>query len=78
MTIRFLGTPLSTIDRLCSEEEIVKVSISTYNVEHYPDGSAELVQTGEYGGRIKSSKDLVQFDYCDMKKLANDERKKLR
>jgi aminopeptidase-like protein len=67
--IRFPGVPLEHIDQLCSEEEIVKVSISTFKREimgHY-DGSnngkttIEEVQTGGWGCSIRSSKDLIQF-----------------
>lgn len=67
MTIRFLGTPIEQIDQLCKEEPMVKVFINTYAVEYHPDGTAEVVQTGQFGSTIKSSKDLIQFDYEDMK-----------
>src|SRR5262245_4277982 len=55
--VRFLGVPLEQIDKLIEEEEIVKVSISTYKREvmgHY-DGNnnarttIEEVHTGGWG-----------------------------
>ena len=66
MKIRFLGTPLEHIDQLCDEEQIVKITVSTFKREmltHYEDGktSIEEIQTGGWGVQIKSSKDLIQF-----------------
>lgn len=64
--IRFLGVPLEHIDQLCSEEEIVKVSISTYKREVFGHAGGEgetleEVQTRGWGCEIRSSKDLVQL-----------------
>lgn len=66
MKIRFLGVPLEHIEQLCNEEEIVKVSISTFKREVFahPGGEGdtlEEVQTGGWGCEIRSSKDLIQF-----------------
>jgi hypothetical protein len=66
MKIRFLGVPLEQIDQLCKEEEIVKVSISTYKREIFSHtggegDTLEEVQTGGWGIQIRSSKDLIQF-----------------
>jgi hypothetical protein len=66
MKIRFLGVPLEHIDQLCNEEEIVKVTVSTFKREVFahPGGEGdtlEEVQTGGWGCSIRSSKDLVQF-----------------
>jgi hypothetical protein len=72
MKIRFLGTPLEHIDQLCNEEEIVKITVSTYKREVFahPGGEGdtlEEVQTGGWGCTIKSSKDLIQFVADDTK-----------
>jgi hypothetical protein len=66
MKILFLGVPLEQIDQLCKEEEIVKVSISTYKREitgHVggEGDTLEEVQTGGWGIQIRSSKDMIQF-----------------
>ncbi len=65
MGIRFLGTPIEQFDRLCIEEEIVKITISCFKREEigHPDGSTtmEEVRTGDWGMQIKSSKDILQF-----------------
>jgi hypothetical protein len=65
MKIRFLGVPIEQIDQLCNEEEIVKVSISTFKREVFghpgqESTTLEEVQTGEWGSTIRSSKDLIQ------------------
>jgi hypothetical protein len=78
MTIKFLHTPLERIDRLCQEEEKVEVMINTYKIEYYSDGTSQEVQTGGFGGTIRSSKDLFQFDDEDMKQLADHVKESLR
>jgi hypothetical protein len=79
MTIKFLHTPIERIDQLCKEEEKVEVVINIYRTEHYNDGTpSQLVQKGGYGGTIKSSKDLIQFDDSDMKILSKGVKQKLR
>jgi hypothetical protein len=78
MTIKFLHTPLERIDQLCQEEEKVEVMINTYKTEYYNDGTSQEVQTGGFGGTIRSSKDLFQFDDEDMKQLADHVKEKLR
>ena len=76
--IKFLHTPIEQIDRLCKEEEKVEVIINIYHTEYYRDGTSELSQTGGFGGTIKSSKDLIQFDNEDMKKISKQTKHKLR
>lgn len=79
----FLGVSLEQIDQLIAEEDIVKVSISTFKREVFahPGGEGdtlEEVQTGGWGCEIRSSKDLIQFvadntkndDYGDEKEKA--------
>ena len=79
MTIKFLHTPIEQIDQLCKEEQIVKVTISTYQTELYKkDGTLALVKTAAFGQTIKSSKDLIQFDNEDMKMLSRKVKHQLR
>ena len=33
LTIRFLGTPIEQFDKLCKEEEMVRITFSCYKVE---------------------------------------------
>jgi hypothetical protein len=60
----------------------VKVTIAVYNTEHYNNdddtGPSALVKTCEWGQTIKSSKDLIQFDDSDMKKLTKKIKHRLR
>lgn len=69
----------TSFTRLCEEEEKVEMMINTYRMEHYSDGSSEWVQTGGFGGTIRSSKDLFQFDNDeDMKILSKEAKEGLR
>lgn len=78
MTIRFLGNPLDQIDQLCREEEKVKVTISCHHTEVYNDGTSEEVLTSASTREIRSSKDLFQFDYEDMKLITKQTKQGLR
>jgi hypothetical protein len=78
MGIKFLGTPIEQFDQLCREEEVVKVSVSCYHTEKNADGTEELVLSGAWGCQIKSSKDIIQFDYEDMKILTKNLKRGLR
>jgi hypothetical protein len=78
MTIKFFHTPIEQIDRLCKEEQIVRIMISTYQVEALKDGTIVEIETGGFGGTIKSSKDLIQFDNEDMKVLTQKTKKEMR
>lgn len=74
----WLGTPLEQFDQLCKEEERVKITVSCYTTEKYKDGTEEQILTGAWSQEIRSSKDIFQFDYEDMKLLTRDTKKGLR
>ena len=56
----------------------MKVTIETFKTELFGDGTVQETQTGGYGRSIKSSKDIFQFDYEDMKLLTSETKRSLR
>jgi hypothetical protein len=79
MTIRFLhGTPLEFSDRLCQEEQKVRIVVEVYRTETTDDGFAKDVIVSKFGSTIKSSKDLFQFDDEDIRFLTEETKDKLR
>jgi hypothetical protein len=45
------------------------VTVSVYYTEHYPDGSSEMALQDAWSYQVRSIKDLIQFDYKDVKIL---------
>jgi hypothetical protein len=85
--IRFLHTmDPKTINLMCKLYDCVEVSIQSYDYEEIyianGDGThtPKLEKEPRQGitGTIKSSKDLVQFDTTDMKRLSSRTKKELR
>ncbi|MPZ07279.1 MAG: hypothetical protein GEU26_12835 [Nitrososphaeraceae archaeon] len=66
MSIRFLHLTPQQIDQLCREEKIVEVQLSVYDVKEYTDVYGTRIKeeqkVSSYKARIKSFKDLIQYD----------------
>jgi hypothetical protein len=87
MTIRFLYyLDPELVDYMCNNHDVVEVTIAAYNYEEVltanGDGTykrkMERTQKAGFGSTIKSSKDVVQFDNSDMKKLSKHTKQRMR
>ena len=83
MGIKFLGTPIEQFDQLCSEEDYITITISCYKKipsrDRNPEGLSTIdhVVSSQFETKVRSSKDIFQFDGDAAKVYAPYTNKKL-
>ncbi|MGC1132790.1 MAG: hypothetical protein WA941_08205 [Nitrososphaeraceae archaeon] len=68
MGIKFLGTDISLFDKLCEEEGYITITISCYKKieskrkNDFGLTSYDSVVSSQFESKVRSSKDIFQFD----------------